>query len=67
MIEKHDTNSFLFRETEEVKEKERGTENFRCYNKYLKKQIKEIMEKKNYEMEDENTINRRIDKIGTKK
>lgn len=47
MIEKHDTNSFLFRETEEVKEKERGIENYRFYNRFLKKQLSKIMEEKN--------------------
>lgn len=47
MIEKHDTNSFLFQESEQVKEKERGTENYNFYKKYLDKQLKNIMEKKN--------------------
>ena len=52
MIEKHDTNSFLFRETEEVKVKERGTENYRFYNRFLEKQLNKIMKKKTYEVEE---------------
>lgn len=47
MIEKHDTNSFLFQESEQVKEKERGNENYKFYSKYLKIQINKIMERKN--------------------
>lgn len=47
MIEKHDTNSFLFQESEEIKEKERGNENYRFYNRFLKMQLSKIMEKKN--------------------
>ena len=53
MIEKHDTNSFLFRETEEVKVKERGTENYRFYNRFLEKQLNKIMKKKTYEVEED--------------
>ena len=47
MIEKHDTNTFLFQENKEIKEKERGDENYRFYSKYFKIQLKDIMEKKN--------------------
>ena len=47
MIEKHDTNTFLFQENKEIKEKERGNENYKFYSKYLKIQLKDIMERKN--------------------
>lgn len=47
MIEKHDTNTFLFQENEEIKEREHGNENYKFYSKYLKIQLKNIMERKN--------------------
>ena len=47
MIEKHETNSFLFQETGKLQEKENGNENFRFYHKYLRQQIDKIKECRN--------------------
>lgn len=44
MIEKHDSNTYLFQE--KPQEKENGNRNFRFYHKYLRQQIDKIMERK---------------------